>query len=64
MKKNKEYAIYKGEDLIMIGTVKEIAKHLEIKEKSVLFYQTPTYLKRHRNSKKQNYKILIKIEED
>ncbi|TFI09829.1 hypothetical protein E4P35_13075 [Thiopseudomonas sp. 4R-3cl] len=42
----KYYALYKGEDILIIGTIKEIAEKLGIKEESVKFYATPTYKKR------------------
>lgn len=31
----KEYAVYKGEDILAMGTIKEIAEELKIKEDSV-----------------------------
>ncbi|PFJ10806.1 hypothetical protein COD67_00950, partial [Bacillus cereus] len=37
----KEYAIYKGESLICIGTVQECAQHLGVLPKTILFYKTP-----------------------
>ncbi|STD01535.1 hypothetical protein [Erysipelothrix rhusiopathiae] len=42
----KVYAVYKGEDILAIGTVEEIAKILRIKPESVLFYNSKTYKKR------------------
>ena len=45
----KEYALYHGENFIMIGTIEEIAKYLGIKKKSVMFYQSPTHKKRDPN---------------
>lgn len=56
MKRLKEYALYKGEEIIATGTIKEIAKELNIKEKSVHFYGTKSYQKR---CKKGNNKILV-----
>lgn len=52
------YALYKGDDILTIGTIKELAKYLGVKEKTVYFYSTPTY--RKRNKKGNNY-IVIKI---
>ncbi len=60
--KRKEYALYKGEDLIMIGTIEEIAKAQGVKRKTILFYQTPAYLKRHEKSHIGNYKVLVKLD--
>lgn len=60
--KKKEYALYKGEKLLIIGTIDEIAKHQNIKRKTVLFYQSPAYLKRHEKFHIGNYKILVKLD--
>lgn len=35
----KEYAVYKGDDLLCIGTVDECAQELKVKPETVLFYQ-------------------------
>jgi hypothetical protein len=42
----KEYALYKGEEILCSGTIKEIAKHQGIKEATVRFYARPSYKKR------------------
>ncbi len=57
----KDYAMYKGEDILAIGTIAEIAKHLSVKESTVKFYGTPSYQKRIRGDKA---KILIELEDD
>lgn len=54
-----EYALYKGDDLLSIGTIKEIAHHLKIKEKTVKFYKTNSYKKRTSEEKGRR---LIKLE--
>lgn len=43
---NKEYALYKGDELLGVGTLKELSKEFGVKIKSLLFYQTPAYRKR------------------
>lgn len=48
-KDKREYALYKGDELIMIGTVEEIAKHQGVKESTIHFYHSPTYKKRTKN---------------
>lgn len=55
----KEYAMYKGDDCIAIGTIDEIAKRLNVKVKTIKFYLTPTYKKRVKKSK--NRRELIKV---
>ena len=57
-KMSNEYALYKGNDLLSIGTIKEIADQLKIKEKTVYYYKTPTYKKRTSEEKGRR---LIKI---
>ncbi len=61
---NNIYALYKGEKLLMIGTIKEIAKHQIVKEKTVRFYQCPAHLRRNEKSHIGNYKVLVKLEEE
>jgi hypothetical protein len=33
----KEYAVYKGEEILGIGTVDELAKKLNVKRKTIFF---------------------------
>lgn len=42
----KEYALYKGEEIIAMGTKSEIAKQLGISVRSLTIYGTPSYAKR------------------
>lgn len=49
MKKLKEYALYKGEEILAIGTIKEIANELNISPKTVSYYKTPRYQRRLAN---------------
>lgn len=42
----KEYALYKGEEIIAMGTKREIAEQLGISVRSVTCYGTPSYAKR------------------
>ena len=55
----KEYALYKGEECLAIGTIKEIANKMKVKEETIYFYTTPTYKKRCKKSK--NRRELIKV---
>ncbi len=41
-----EYALYKGDEIIAVGTKTQIAEKLGIKRESVRFYGTPSYIKR------------------
>jgi hypothetical protein len=50
MSKTLEYAIYKGDDFIMIGTIYEISNKLGISPQSVEFYGRPAHHKRVGNN--------------
>lgn len=41
-----EYALYKGDELLQIGTADELAAFKQVKRKTILFYATPTYQNR------------------
>lgn len=56
-KKVKEYALYKGDEFIDLGTVDHLAKRLNVKENTIRFYSYPTYQKR---TKGHGY-VLIEI---
>ncbi|PGC57821.1 hypothetical protein COM24_05565 [Bacillus toyonensis] len=61
----KEYAIYKGESLICIGTVQECAQHFGVLPKTILFYKTPAYKKSVASRKKaRNYLTVTALNED
>lgn len=57
MKKEKEYYLYEGDEVIATGTIKEIAKKMGVSERTIMFYKNPSYLKRRENGKK--YKVLV-----
>ncbi len=60
----KIYALYKGDNLLIMGTIDEIAKSQNVKKETILFYGTNTYLKRHENSRSGNYKVLVRLDDD
>lgn len=47
-----EYAVYKGEKMLAVGTVREIADQLEITEVTVRSYAFPSYRKRVKNGRR------------
>lgn len=57
----KIYALYKGEELIADGTLKEIAAKTGLKYKTVQFYHTPTYAKRVKSADRR---VLVLIDEE
>lgn len=38
----KEYALFKGDILLGIGTIEELSKALKVKPKTICFYGTPS----------------------
>lgn len=60
----KEYALYKGDEFICLGTIKEIAEFEGVREDTIRFYGTRSYKERLEGRNIRNPKILIKIEDD
>lgn len=63
--KIQEYALYKGENILCIGTAKDIAKDQNVLIATVMFYGTNTYknrLKKRKNTK--NSRILVVLDEE
>lgn len=46
MNKEKEFALYKGDKLLFIGTKKQLAKEKKVKVETISFFGSPTYRKR------------------
>lgn len=42
----KIYALYKGDELLEIGTKKELAEKFGVKTETIGYYSTPTYQRR------------------
>ncbi len=61
----KDYAIYKGDTFLFVGTREECAKYLGVNKKTISFYSTPAYRKRIEQRKKaDNALITIKLESE
>ena len=56
----KEYYLYKGDELLDVGTLKYLAEKFNVKIKTLLFYQTPTQKKRTSENKGRR---LVRLEE-
>lgn len=54
------YAIYKGDKFLFVGTAEECGEYLGIKAKSVQFRTTPAYKKRIKEVY-ENRQIVIKV---
>ena len=59
-----EYAMYKGENILSIGTTKEICEEMGISIKTFQYYRTKAYKERLKNRKVKNARIIIKIEKE
>ncbi len=55
-----EYALYKSDEFIDIGTKDYLAKLINVKKETIEFYSTPTYLKRT----KGNGWVVVKLEKE
>lgn len=47
----KEYALYKGEEIIAMGTKREIAEQLGVSASTIGYYGTPVYARRTSDSR-------------
>jgi len=62
----KEYALYKGEQILAIGTIPYIARTLGVKRETVKYYRTQAYQNRlkRRNALNGNVRILVALDEE
>jgi hypothetical protein len=58
-----EYAVYKGDEFICLGTVKECATYLGVKRSTIKYLLSPAYLKRI-EKRKESKETLIAIKVD
>lgn len=63
MKRRKEYALYKGDKFLDIGTRQELAEKFNVSIDTITFWATPANLKRlaSRNVKENNAMIAVKL---
>lgn len=61
-KYTREYALYKGDDLLAIGTLEELAEFRGVTPNSIYYYSMPAYQRKAR--KKGNGKRLVAIKLD
>lgn len=60
-----EYALYKGDDLLYIGTAREISEAHGVQLKTVYYYQTPAYKRKIAKRKNaRNYITIIRLDDD
>ena len=66
-KKDKHvYAFYKGEDILSIGTKKELAEALEVDIKTISYYVSNAYKNRCKNiaPKNTNHIVVVDLGEE
>lgn len=63
MGKSKYFALYEGDDLLTVGTYKELASYLGVGIDTVRFYTKPTYKKRVKNSRYEIVELEDEIDE-
>ncbi|PKR82581.1 hypothetical protein CWO92_23650 [Heyndrickxia camelliae] len=64
MRKKSEYAVYKGDSFICLGTMEECATYLGVKVSSIKFYSSRAYKRRGTKNKDPNHLIVFKIDDD
>ena len=59
-----EYAIYKGENLLEIGTERQLAIELGVKIETIKFYRSPAYARRLAERKKrgENCRVIVTLD--
>lgn len=59
-----EYAIYKGENLLAIGTERQLARELCVKVETIKFYRSPAYQRRLAERKKrgENCRVIVALD--
>jgi hypothetical protein len=61
----KEYAIYKGDEFLCVGTVEECAKYLGILPRTVRYYSYEKYWKKVEKRKNpKNFVIAVKLDDE
>jgi hypothetical protein len=59
-----EYAVYKGEKLLVMGTLRECAENLGLKPESIRFLSSSAYQKRmEAKNGKGDYKIAVRLDD-
>ena len=63
---NQEFAYYEGDELLGVGTAKELAKRFNVKPETIKFYASPAHQRRMANVgwKTGRRKYTIRIEAD
>jgi hypothetical protein len=60
----REYALYRGDKFVTIGTIKQIAEETGTKEETIRFYRSPAYARRRGDNADGMFLIEIDEEDD
>ncbi len=58
----KEYALYRGDDMVDMGTITELAQRRGVKVNTIRYYGTPTYQSRGRGQSGKRL-VLVKLDD-
>lgn len=59
-----EYALYKGDNFLDIGTIKELSKRYNISVKTLRWYSTPCYKNKIKNKNNIKSYVVVRIEDE
>lgn len=59
----KEYAVYKGDKLLGIGTADELAKLLNVKRESIIYLKSPSYRRRLEARNCRNARTIVFLDD-
>lgn len=59
-----EYALYKGDNFLDIGTIKELSERYDISVKTLRWYSTPCYKNKIKNKKNIKSYVVVRIEDE
>lgn len=62
-KRKYEYALYKDDKFLALGTKEELAEYLGVKPETISFYRSKSYQKRTENSMRERF-IVIKVDDE
>ena len=57
-----QYALYKGDEFIDLGTKEELSERNGISPNTIMFYTTPTYRRRIQGKEDKRF-IVVRLEE-
>lgn len=60
----KEFAVYKGEEFLFIGTWSDVINRLGITETTMYYYLSDSYRKRFKSKKPSKRLIVLPLDED